>query len=135
MAYPKNILFTFYMVEHYLDIKRKHNFNSKDTMLQIVTTPRHNCQKFVSKRFDSKLSREKNSKSEVFFRKKSDSKLTFEFDHFCSLFFSQYFIWFASGFFVRSSGSLLMFFLFSLYQNVISEIFFGSSGSILGRVF
>ena len=75
MAYPKNILFTFYMVEHYLDIKRKHNFNSKDTMLQIVTTPRHNCQKFVSKRFDSRLSSEEKFESGVFFGKKSDSKL------------------------------------------------------------
>ena len=26
------VLFTFYMVKHYLDIKRKQNFNSKDTM-------------------------------------------------------------------------------------------------------
>ena len=81
------------MVEHYLDIKRKHNFNSKDTMLQIVTTPLHNCQKFVSKRFlvnqcfDTKLSRKiskiKIGKMANFGLKMWNfEKITFEFDHF-----------------------------------------------------
>lgn len=96
---------TFYMVEHYLDIKRKHNFNSKDTMLQIVTTPPHNCQKFVSKRVETDAVF-MNEKTQTFYKnvifEKLPLSLTILFAIFLSifhlvrfwLFFS--FLWFAS---------------------------------------
>ena len=69
-------------------------------MLQIVTTPLHNCQKFVSKRVETDAVFI-NKKTQTFCKKCHFWKITFEFDHFVRYFSLNI-----------SSGSLLAFFSF-----------------------